>query len=380
VSIKRQKINTSAINWAPDRPYQDLPLLPPTVDIETKAILKRCITARAALAELKQATDLIPNPSILINTLPALEARASSEIENIVTTTDKLFEYAQDTIHADAATKEALRYSSALFNAAKSLAKHPLNTRTAEQICSEIRGKETRVRRVPGTALTNNATGKIIYTPPEGEDRLRQLLANWEKFLHEETGIDPLIKMAAAHYQFEAIHPFTDGNGRTGRVINSLFLIEQRLLTLPVLYLSRYIIENRNDYYRLLLNVTRDQDWEPWILYLLRAVEETAISTTAKIAAMRRLAEQTAQYVNARLPKIYSYELVNLIFELPYCRIANLTAAGIAKRQTASEYLKQLVGIGVLRAAGAAREKLFIHTKLLHLLTSDSNDFEPYKM
>ena len=380
MSIKRQKINTSAINWAPDRPYQDLPLLPPTVDIETKAILKRCITARAALAELKQATDLIPNPSILINTLPALEARASSEIENIVTTTDKLFEYAQDTIHADAATKEALRYSSALFNAAKSLAKHPLNTRTAEQICSEIRGKETRVRRVPGTALTNNATGKIIYTPPEGEDRLRQLLANWEKFLHEETGIDPLIKMAAAHYQFEAIHPFTDGNGRTGRVINSLFLIEQRLLTLPVLYLSRYIIENRNDYYRLLLNVTRDQDWEPWILYLLKAVEETAISTTAKIAAMRRLAEQTAQYVNARLPKIYSYELVNLIFELPYCRIANLTAAGIAKRQTASEYLKQLVGIGVLRAAGAAREKLFIHTKLLHLLTSDSNDFEPYKM
>jgi len=380
VSIKRQKINTSAINWTPDRPYRDLPLLPPAVDIETKAILKRCITARAALAELKQATDLIPNPSILINTLPALEARASSEIENIVTTTDKLFEYAQDTIHADAATKEALRYSSALFNAAKSLAKHPLNTRTAEQICSEIRGKETRVRRVPGTALTNNATGKIIYTPPEGEDRLRQLLANWEKFLHEETGIDPLIKMAAAHYQFEAIHPFTDGNGRTGRVINSLFLIEQRLLTLPVLYLSRYIIENRNDYYRLLLNVTRDQDWEPWILYLLKAVEETAISTTAKIAAMRRLAEQTAQYVNARLPKIYSYELVNLIFELPYCRIANLTAAGIAKRQTASEYLKQLVGIGVLRAAGAAREKLFIHTKLLHLLTSDSNDFEPYKM
>ena len=380
MSIKRQKINTSAINWAPDRPYQDLPLLPPAVDIETKAILKRCITARAALAELKQATDLIPNPSILINTLPALEARASSEIENIVTTTDKLYEYAQDTIHADAATKEALRYSSALFNAAKSLAKHPLNTRTAEQTCSEIRGKETRVRRVPGTALTNNATGKIIYTPPEGEDRLRQLLANWEKFLHEETGIDPLIKMAAAHYQFEAIHPFTDGNGRTGRVINSLFLIEQRLLTLPVLYLSRYIIENRNDYYRLLLNVTRDQDWEPWILYLLKAVEETAISTTAKIAAMRRLAEQTAQYVNARLPKIYSYELVNLIFELPYCRIANLTAAGIAKRQTASEYLKQLVGIGVLRAAGAAREKLFIHTKLLHLLTSDSNDFEPYKM
>jgi len=379
VSIKRQKINTSAINWTPDRD-QDLPLLPPAVDIETKAILKRCITARAALAELKQATDLIPNPSILINTLPALEARASSEIENIVTTTDKLFEYAQDTIHADAATKEALRYSSALFNAAKSLAKHPLNTRTAEQICSEIRGKETKVRRVPGTALTNNATGKIIYTPPEGEDRLRQLLANWEKFLHEETGIDPLIKMAAAHYQFEAIHPFTDGNGRTGRVINSLFLIEQRLLTLPVLYLSRYIIENRNDYYRLLLNVTRDQDWEPWILYLLKAVEETAISTTAKIAAMRRLAEQTAQYVNARLPKIYSYELVNLIFELPYCRIANLTAAGIAKRQTASEYLKQLVGIGVLRAAGAAREKLFIHTKLLHLLTSDSNDFEPYKM
>ncbi|MDP1757410.1 MAG: Fic family protein [Pseudohongiella sp.] len=368
-----------AKNWKPDRPYNTLPVLPPKVEIETRAVLKQCITARAALAELKQAAELIPNQAILINTLPLLEARASSEIENIVTTTDQLFRHLRSEEQADPATKEALRYSRALFEGFKALEKYPLITRSAEQICTRIKGVDMSVRRTPGTALVNDATGETIYTPPEGEPLLRDLLANWEQFLHNETSLDPLIRMAIGHYQFEAIHPFTDGNGRTGRVLNSLFLIQENLLTLPILYLSRYIIQNKADYYSLLLQVTREQDWEPWLLYIIKGVEETAIWTMAKIAAIRTLSEHTTKYVRGRLPKVYSHELVSLIFELPYCRISSLIEAGIAKRQTASQYLKQLVEIGVLAEVAVTKEKLFIHPKLMQLLTQDSNHFTPYE-
>lgn len=364
--------------WQADQPYLALPALPPRADIESKVILKQCITARAALAELKQAAELIPNQAVLINTLPLLEAGASSEIENIVTTTDKLFQHLRHEDQADPATKEALRYSRALFGGFQALNQHPLNTRTVEEICTQIKGVQMNVRRVFGTALSNHITGEIIYTPPVGEDLLRDMLANWERFLHNAIEIDPLIRMAVAHYQFEAIHPFTDGNGRTGRIVNSLFLIQEGLLTLPILYLSRYIIHNKADYYHLLLEVTRNQNWEAWILYVLKGVEETAIWTTAKIAAIKALNIHTADYTRQQLPKIYSYELVSLIFELPYCRISSLVEAGIAKRQAASVYLKQLVEIGVLAEAPATKEKLFIHPKLMQLLTQDSNEFKRY--
>jgi Fic family protein len=378
MSIKRKKLNMRRVIWQPEQPYLELPLLPPKSDIETKKILKGCIVARAALAELKQAAELIPNPSILINTLPLLEAGASSEIENIVTSADQLFRHARNEENADPATKEALRYSRALFEGFKALSQHPLNTRTVENICSQIKGVQMNVRRVPGTVLTNQAMGKVIYTPPAGENILRELLSNWEKFLHNEVTIDPLIRMAIGNYQFEAIHPFTDGNGRTGRVVNSLFMIQEGLLTLPILYLSRFIIKNKIDYYDLLLRVTRDQDWESWILYILKGVEETATWTKNKIAAIRSLSEHTTEYVRTRIPKIYSYELVNLIFELPYCRINSLTEVGIAKRQTASQYLKQLVEIGVLTESSITKEKIFIHPKLMQLLTKDSNTYKPY--
>jgi Fic family protein len=235
------------------------------------------------------------------------------------------------------------------------------------------------VRKISGTALGNQASGEVIYTPPVGEDVLRSMLANWERFLHNETEIDPLIRMAIGHYQFEAIHPFTDGNGRTGRVLNSLFLIQEGLLSLPILYLSRFIIENKTDYYHLLLGVTRDYDWEAWILFLLKGVEETAIWTTAKIAAIRSLSEHTTEYVKAKSPKVYSYELVSLIFELPYCRISSVTEANIAKRQTASEYLKKLVEIGVLLEMPVEKEKIFVHPKLMSLLSQDSNNFSKYQ-
>ena len=365
--------------WSPDRPHNGIPPLPPAIDLESKVVLKSCVSARAALAELKQAAELIPNQSMLINTLPILEAMASSEIENIVTTTDRLFRHVEATQQADPATKEALRYRRALLDGFRGLDRRPLSTSIAEQVCTQIRGVEMRVRRVPGTALVNDATGEVIYTPPEGETVIRDLLANWERFLHEEKSLDPLVRMAAAHYQFEAVHPFTDGNGRTGRVLNSLFLIQEELLTLPILYLSRYIIANKGDYYSRLLDVTRHGAWEPWLLFMLEGVTETAGWTTAKITAIRSLADHTTDFVRRTEPKIYSRELIDVIFEQPYCRIGNLTSAGIAKRQTASKYLKALAKIGVLAEQTAGREKLFIHPRLLILLTGEENEFEPYE-
>jgi Fic family protein len=365
-------------SWRADLPFDTIPLLPPGTELETRVVLKQCISARAALAELKQAAELIPNQGMLINTLPLLEARASSEIENIVTTTDRLFQFREADEKADPATKEALRYGQALMHGFQALKDRPLTTATAEAVCTRIKGVEMRVRQTPGTKLVNEKSGETIYTPPVGEARLRDLLANWEHFLHGGPELDPLVRMAAAHYQFEAIHPFTDGNGRTGRVLNSLYLIEENLLTLPILYLSRYIIREKADYYRLLLGVTREQAWEPWLLYLLRGVEETATWTTAKIAAIRSLFEHTKDHVRGKAAKIYSYELVNLIFERPYCRIGDLNEGGIAKRETAARYLRQLVAIGVLEERVFGRERLFVHPKFLHLLTHDGNDFTPY--
>ncbi len=367
------------MSWHPEKPYNDLPLLPPGLELETKAVLKQCIAARAALAELKQAAELIPNQAMLINTLPLLEAKDSSEIENIVTTTDKLFQFAGgDGFQADPATKEALRYRTALYEGWQALAQRPINTNMAESICSQIKGVDMSVRRVPGTALANDRTGEIITTPPEGEKVLRDLLSNWERFLHEQPELDPLVRMAVMHYQFEAIHPFTDGNGRTGRVLNILYLVQEELLTLPILYLSRYIIANKGQYYDGLLSVTREQAWESWLLYMLEAVESTARWTTEKIVAIRNLADHTADYVREQLPKIYSRELIDTIFEQPYCRISNLVEADIAKRQTASEYLKKLVSIGVLTEQSAGRERLYIHPKLIELVSEDSNEIRGY--
>ena len=374
---KSQSPTKTQLAWQANAPFSELPLLPPDTDLETKAILKQCIPARAALAELKQAAERIPNQGMLVNTMPLLEAQASSEIENIVTTSDRLFQYRHDAEAADPATKEALRYSQSLFDGYRSLTRRPLSTRTAEQVCSIIKGIDMTIRRVPGTALARS-TGEIVYTPPVGEELLRNLLANWEKFLHETKDLDPLIRMAVGHYQFEAIHPFTDGNGRTGRVLNSLFLIQENLLTLPILYLSRYIIQHKADYYRLLLNVTREDAWEEWVLYILKGVEETALWTTAKIAAIRTLSTQTVEFVRQKLPKVYSLELVNVIFERPYCRIQNVVEAKIAERQAASRYLKQLAEIGVLEEQTLGREKLFLHPKFLRLLIRESNTFAEY--
>ena len=363
------------IEFDPQLPYNDLPLLPPPEEqIETRAILKQCISARVALAELKQAAELIPNSAVLVNALPLLEARASSEIENIVTTTDKLFEFADIADDkADAATKEALRYRTALYEGTKMVRRRMLTTDMAIHIVSTIKGIELDLRSESGTTLKNRASGEVIYTPPVGQKLLQSLLDNWADFMHNSTDIDPLVRMAIQHYQFEAIHPFADGNGRAGRIINILFLVEQGLLDSPILYLSRFIISNKAAYYLLLRDVTRKRAWEPWISFILEGVEETCVWTTEKIKAIRELMEHTAEYVQAKLPKTYSWELVELLFRQPYCRIGNLVESKIAKRQTASTYLKQLCDIGVLQEVKSGRENIFVHPKYIELLNGEEN-------
>lgn len=357
-------------------PYNSLPALPPPHDVETRQVLKACVEARAALAEVRIAGQLIPNQSILINSIPLLEAQASSEIENIVTTTDRLFRYVNEPGNgADPATKEALRYRTALQQGFTMLADRPLSTRTAVEICRTIKGVDMDIRATPGTALRNDVTGRVVYTPPEGSDRIRDMLANWEQFIHDGRDVDPLVRMAIAHYQFEAIHPFTDGNGRTGRILNLLLLVDLGLLDIPVLYLSRYIIEHKEDYYRLLLEVTTKQRWEEWLLFMLRAVHETARWTTAKIKSIKLLMVETAQSMKANAPKIYSRELVDLIFLQPYCRISDVVEADIAQRQAASIYLRALAETGLLKELRVGREKIFINLGLMRELTSRSSTF-----
>ena len=356
------------MNWNAETPYNDLPILPPDLErIETRSVLKACISARAAIAELKTAGELIPDQGVLINILPMLEAKDSSRIENIVTTSDQLFQYADRADGADPATKEALRYRTALYDGYTHLEDYPLCTNTAVAICTKLRAVQTDIRKTPGTVLRDQ-NNNVVYTPPVGEDSNRELLANWERFIHGDDDLDPLVKMAIAHYQFECIHPFPDGNGRTGRILNILYLIQSELLSLPILYLSRFILERRDDYYTLLRRVTEEGDWESWILFMLEAVESTSRWTTDKISIVRALMAETTEYVREKLPKIYTHELVQALFAQPYCRIDNLVERGVAKRQTASTYLKQLVEIGVLEEMSVGREKLYINTRLLQEL------------
>ncbi len=354
----------------PNRPFNDLPDLPPPSDTETRTVLRSCIAARAALAELRVSGGLIPNQAMLNNSIPLLEAQASSEIENIVTTADRLFRYANDAAgRADPATKEALRYRTALYRGFEMLNQRPVSTAIAVEVCRTIKGVELDIRNTPGTALMNDATQQVIYTPPEGENVLRSKLANWERYIHEAEEIDPLIRLAVMHYQFEAIHPFVDGNGRTGRVLNLLYLVDQGLLDIPVLYLSRHINRNKALYYRYLLEVTTRQDWEAWILFVLEAVRATAEWTTAKIRAIRELLDETAGAIRQTMPKIYSRELAELIFVHPYCRISDVVKADIARRQTAAVYLKALAAEGILEEIKAGRENLYINPPLLALLS-----------
>ncbi len=364
----------------PDKPHDSLAPLPPSAELEGRAVLKANNEARAALGELKAAVELLPDSSMLINTIPLLEAKDSSEIENILTTTDRLFQASSmGLFDSDPATKETVRYRTALRVGVESLQRGPLRTATAIEVCTVLRGVDVEIRRVPGTKLTNGATGEVVYTPPSSPEVLHSLMSNWERFLHDESSdLDPVVRMAAAHYQFEAIHPFTDGNGRTGRILNVLYLVASGLISTPVLYASREIMRSKDEYYARLLAVTTHAEWEQWLVYMIRGLAVTARWTNAKIAATRRLFAHTTELIRARAARLYSYELVEVIFTQPYCRIADLVDAGVAKRQTASRYLQVLCELGVLEERKVGRDKLYVHLKLLDLLTADHHEFDRY--
>jgi Fic family protein len=355
-----------------EKPYNNLPLLPPNIELETKEILKTAIDANRALSELKGIANTIPNQSILISTLPLQEARSSSEIENVITTNDKLYEaMASSANNYDSQTKEVLRYREALWEGFRQLKEREvLTTNLFIRIYQIIKETNAGIRVTPGTKISDSK-GQIIYTPPEGENIIREKLANLEKFIHEEDKLDDLVKLALIHYQFEAIHPFTDGNGRTGRIINVLYLILKKRLDLPILYLSKYIIENKNLYYKLLRNVTEKEDWQEWIVYILNAVKETADFTGYKILQIKKLFDEVAVEAKQKLPsRVYSKELIEIIFKQPYCKTEFVVSEGIAKRQTAAEYLKELERTGFLKSKKVGKEVLYLNIKLFELLKS----------
>lgn len=350
------------------QPFNDLPGLPPLADLESRTILKQAITSNRVLANLRGLAAQIPNQGMLIQGLVLQEARLSSEIENIVTTNDELYRADADADgKTDSPTKEVLRYRQALNHGFRQLQARPLTTNLFIEIVQIIKEVELGIRKVPGTAL-KNVLGEVVYTPPVGERLIRDKLADLERFMHAHDGLDPLIKMAVTHYQFEAIHPFEDGNGRTGRILNVLYLVSQGLLDIPVLFLSRYIMTHKSGYYEGLRGVTERQDWEGWILYMLKAVEATAQQTFDQVVRIRELIEQVRAQVSAQAPGIYSKDLVEAIFRHPYTKIQFLVDAGIAKRQTASSYLQALAGLGVLRPSKQGREMYYINDALLNEL------------
>jgi len=368
------------MSFDPDQPYNDLPDLPPFGDVETKAVLKACIVARIALAELDAAAAKLPNPEILISTLMLFEAQSSSEIENIVTTDDALFKHSQlDEATIDVPTKEALRYRDALFRGYLKLERLPISTRLAVETCSTLKGTDMEIRKLPGTALKAGRSGKLIYTPPVGEELLRAKLANWERFINEPSELDPLVQLAIQHYQFEAIHPFHDGNGRTGRILNILFLVQKYLLKHPILYLSREILENRDRYYSLLRGVTEHGAWVPWIEFFVMAVELSATRSMNKVLKISLLRGATKIYLaQCSEFRLAEDDVLDVLFTQPYCRIKDLVDAGVAKRQTAAVYLKTLAGLGVVEELKIGREKLFLHKKFLSLLTTDGSSVTNY--
>jgi len=309
----------------PEKPYNALPLLPPiTKQTETIRILKQESKAAVALAELKGLARTLPHQGILINSVVLKEAQASSEVENIITTHDKLYQaLTARSIKVDPATKEVLRYRESLLHGFQEIQDRGfLNTRGIVKIQSILVENDAGLRQLPGTTLKNDLTGEIIYTPPDHKDTIIKLMKNLEDFLNQEPGeTSPLIRMAIQHYQFESIHPFYDGNGRTGRIINVLYLILHSLLEIPVLYLSGYIIGHKGDYYRLLQDVRTKGNWENWILFMLLAIEDTALKAILQIQKINKLFEEVREKVRVELPKIYSKDLIEQLFVHPYTKI-----------------------------------------------------------
>ncbi len=343
--------------------------LPVKMNLETPAILKQVIEASRALAELKGISKTIPNQSILIGLLPILEAKDSSEIENIITTHDEIYkqELFKESI-ASPAAKEVSNYNEALQKGyAKVKNKGLLTNKQLLEIQSILEKNKSGFRKLPGTALKNQTTGETIYTPPQNPQEIINLMENLEKVINDPDfwRIDPLIKMAVIHYQFETIHPFYDGNGRTGRILNILYLVKEGLLDLPILYLSRYIIETKGDYYSLLQRVRDEAAWEEWITYLLLGVKETALFTSQLVAEIRNLMQEYKKQIRNTLPSIYSQDLLNNLFRYPYTKIDYMAEELNKSRQTATKYLDQLVEHGFLHKRQIWRQNYYINKPLL---------------
>lgn len=354
----------------PLKPYNKLPLLPPKINLSSK-IFNQAIAAHKALAELKGIAGQIPNQTIILNTLVLREAKDSSEIENIVTTQDELYKaFSTENYEISASVKEVINYKEALWQGFELIKKRKLITsREIIKIQERMAGNNAGIRSQPGTALKNVKTGKVIYTPPFGEDVILQKLKNLEEYINlNDDEIDPLIKMAIIHYQFESIHPFYDGNGRTGRILNVLYLINEGLLELPILYMSSFIIKNKRKYYQGLEDVRTKADWENWIIYMLQSVEDSALDTIKTIKNIKALLEKTIEKVKLKSPKIYSRELVELLFHQPYCRIYAMEKHLNISRFTASKYLKELEEKGILKSEKAGRDMLYLNKELFDLM------------
>jgi Fic family protein len=339
-------------------------------DLKTSRILEALNDASRSLAELKGFANSIPNQHILINAITINEAKDSSAIENIVTTHDSIYKVLTESGFKEEAAKEVVDYRSAIWRGYEIIKdKGFISTNVLVELQSMIEPSKTGVRKTPGTNLVNSVTGQIIYTPPQSETEIRDLLKNLEEYMNNlEDGIDPLIKMALIHYQFESIHPFYDGNGRTGRILNVLYLVLNNLLDSPILYLSNYINKNKSDYYKLFTEFRENNNYEDWIIYILKGIEETSKNT---IELIKKIQEEMESYKNEfmdKLPKIYSDELLDSLFYEVYTRINYIEDRCGVTRQTASSYLNQLVEVGLLEYEKVGRESIYKNTRLIGLL------------
>lgn len=355
-------------------PFRLSPLpLPTEVDVETPAVLRQLAKSHRALAELKGAAQTIPNESILIDTLTLQEAKDSSEIENIITTADQLFQGdVGANIYPSLAAKEVHRYAHALKIGFRKLREqHYLRLDDILDIQAALEESRSGLRRLPGTVLKNAQTGDVVYEPPQDPREIESLMSNFLDYFHADAleAPDPLVRMALLHYQFESIHPFYDGNGRTGRILNLIHLVLHDLLDLPVLYLSRYIVRNKGAYYNGLQQVREEQRWEEWILYMITGVEVTAVETLRMVKDIRVLMQQTKHRMRSSLPKIYSQDLLNHLFRHPYTKIDFIEREFSVSRPTATKYLNDLESVGVVRKVKIGRTNFYVNDSLFTLLT-----------
>lgn len=343
--------------------------LPPEIEIETLKVLKQLAQSHRYLAELKGTSKTIPNESILINTLTLQEAKDSSEIENIVTTHDDLYKE-NILIHTNPATKEVYNYAQGLKLGFEIVRKQKLLTnKHILTIQKELLENNAGFRTQGGTKLINSQ-GQTVYTPPQTKEEVLDLMANLEKFINdaEFSDLDPLVKMAIIHYQFESIHPFYDGNGRTGRIINILYLVLQDLLDLPILYLSRYITQNKAEYYQVLQGVRNENDWETMILYFLKGIEQTAKQTIDLITNIKNLMQNYKDKLKVELPKIYSQDLLNILFENPYTKIEVLEKELRINKRTAQNYLDKIAELGFLEKTKIGKSNYYMNNQLIEVL------------